>query len=373
MKILHIITTINRGGAENHLKDLITQQIKSGAKVFCVYLKGDSYWKKYLESIGCKCHALNMRYYGHLNPIFKLRALIKNYSPDIVHAHLAPAELYARFSLLGLSVSFIISRHNHNLFYAGVGSSLVEKYVLYRADAFIGISHSVKKHFTDKIPSILNRFSVVQYGIDPEPITSVSKIDSDKLRNEWGPNENTILIGTVARLVPVKSLHTLLNAFSMLDTTLNVKLVIVGDGPLKKELKDLSNNLMIGEKIIWAGFREDIPVVMNAIDLFVLTSLSEGFGLVLLEAMSASKPIICSNVSALPEIVVENETGLLFSVKDENSLMLAMLKLLGNKVLRVEMGENARKRVINRFSLESMNNRTLSVYGKVYKKGAVKE
>lgn len=370
MKIFHVITTINRGGAENHLKDLIADQIRQGGiDVSCAYLKGDAYWAEALKGMGCQVHALEMDRYGQLAPAWRLRKLIKAFAPDVVHAHLAPAELYTRLSLLGdTSTPLVISRHNHNRFYGGFGAEQVERWVVSRAQRFIGISESVMRHFSKSIPEIADRFEVVPYGIDTAPVASVSRSQALLLRDGWGIGADTVLLGTVARLVPVKALHTLLEGYARLrvqSPSLDIKLALVGAGPLEADLKARAVSLGLGDSVVWAGFRQDIPVVMNAIDVFVLTSLSEGFGLVLLEAMSASKPVISTNVSALPEIVVEGETGLMVPPENPGALASAMQVLVQDAGMRERFGKAGFERAVSNFSLDAMFRKTVKIYEQV--------
>ena len=101
MKIFHVITTLNRGGAENHLFALVRGQISRGLQVEVAYLKGDGYWKKELQQLGVAVHELELRCYGDVWPLIRLRKLLSASNPDIVHAHMPPAELYARVALIG--------------------------------------------------------------------------------------------------------------------------------------------------------------------------------------------------------------------------------------------------------------------------------
>ncbi len=370
MKVLHVITTINRGGAENHLKDLISKQVEYGGfEVSCAYLKGDGYWSGMLKDLGCDVHALGMDRYGQLGPAWRLHKLIKAFAPDVIHAHLAPAELYTRLALLGDNrTPMVISRHNHNRFYGGFGAERVERWVVSRAQRFIGISESVRRHFSKCIPEISARFEVVPYGIDTVPVASVSRSQALQLRSEWGVGVDAVLFGTVARLVPVKALHTLLEGYAALRTqspSLNIKLVLVGAGPLESDLKARAASLGLGDSVIWAGFRQDIPVVMNALDIFVLTSLSEGFGLVLLEAMSASKPVISTNVSALPEIVLEGKTGMMVPPENPVALAGAMQVLAQDADMRERFGKAGFERAVSNFSLDAMLRDTIKIYEQV--------
>ena len=368
MKILHVITTINRGGAENHLHDLISGQISQyGCEVSCAWLKGDGYWKYHFEQIGVKLFPLGLARYGQITPLWRLRRAIQNFKPDIIHAHLAPAELYTRVALLGnKNLPLIISRHNESPFYNGLGSDIVERWVVQRAERLIAISGAVKRYFSQQWPVVLsNKLDVVHYGINPQHFSCVPPVEVQNLRRQWSVNKGTILFGTVARLVPVKALNILLEAYKKFiseNPNIDTRLVIVGSGPLKTDLKICTTKLGLDERVVWAGFRQDIPVVMNALDIFVLTSLTEGFGLVLLEAMSASKPAICSNVSALPEIVLEGKTGLLVPTKNPGALATAMRTLALDTGLCGKFGRAGYIRATTEFSLDKMYYQTMKIY-----------
>lgn len=365
MKILHVITTINRGGAENHLKDLIDGQIESGADVSCAYLKGDSYWSDYLKAAGCEVHPLNMDYYGHIAPVLRLRKLIKRLSPDIIHAHLPPAELYSRLALLGSFKKnpFIISKHNEAPFYRGYGAKVLSWWVSKRANKIIAISDSVKRYFIAERTITLEKIDVVHYGLSIAPYSEVTTNDVSELRSEWSGSNGEFLIGTVARLVPQKALHILIDGYAEYKkkSTKVSRLVIVGDGPLKKELDDHAIRAGIRTDLVWTGFREDIATVMSSFDLFALTSIYEGFGLVLLEAMAAKRAIVASDVSATSEIVEDSKTGLLVRALDPICLAKAFIDLENNDK-RSDFGVRGYERVKLKFSIAPMVDKTMKVY-----------
>ena len=222
---------------------------------------------------------------------------------------------------------------------------------------------------------ILNTFVIykdIHYGIDIESIKNCDLNKLHLLRKEFGVGDNELLFGTVARLIPVKGLNTLLEGFAKYLNTIDdipTKLLLVGAGPLKRSLIDLAEKLGITGSVIFAGFREDIPIVMNAIDIFVLTSLSEGFGLVVLEAMASSKPVIATNVSAIPEIVLNRENGVLITAGDANELSVAMCDLAKREDARLKMGKKGHERAINYFSLNSVWVKTAVIYSSVLEGG----
>ncbi|MGD1867372.1 MAG: glycosyltransferase [Phormidesmis sp.] len=364
MKILHSITTINRGGAENHLVELVKGQTHSH-EVTVAFLKGDRYWQQTLEAMGVKTVDLRMKFYGDIQPFWQLRSLINQFTPDIVHAHLPPAELYTALALTGMrSIPLVISKHNDEPFYKIVGQQLIARQIAKRADHIIAISQSVKNNvcFRDLACSP-SKVSTVYYGIDQQPYKSVSAQSVQQLHQQWAIDEGTYLIGTVARLVPQKSLHTLLKGFQLYlqKTSVQTKLVIVGQGSLEAELKQQATALGIEQFVVWAGYHEDIPAVMTSLDLLALTSEYEGFGHVLLEAMAAQKPVVASEVSAIPEVVKNGISGVLVPPQQPDQLaeVFAFFEHVEKRDL---FGKNGRQTVQQNFTLSAMIAKTQQAY-----------
>lgn len=365
MKVLHVITTINRGGAENHLIELVRIQAQQGLEVVVAYLKGDGYWAPPLRELGVRVEPLGLTRYGDFEPVMKLRALIRSVAPDIVHAHMPPAEIYTRLALLFLRPAqvMVISKHNDEPFFRGPGQRAIGSWVARRAARMIAISDAVNAYALNHLNMSADRVTTVHYGINPRPYEQISENRRQDVRTEWGIPPGAWVIGTVARLVPQKALHVLLMAYAQyrVQARQASRLVLVGRGPLEAELKALSGQLGLENEIIWAGFREDIPVVMNAFDTFVLTSSYEGFGLVLLEAMAAGRPVVASRVSAIPEIVQDGMTGLLRESGDHEGFAHALLGLEETDV-RARLGTAGHDRVLTLFTPERMAEATLSVY-----------
>ena len=367
MKILHVITTINRGGAENHLHDLISGQISQhGGEVACAWLKGDSYWVPDFEKIGVKLFPLRLERYGQLMPAWRLRNAIRNFKPDVVHAHMPPAELYIRLALLLLSDSnpqLVISKHNDEPFYRGFGHQLLGRWVARPACRIVTISDAVKNYMADQLGLPAAKLITIHYGIDPSPFQDVSSQAVHALRGAWGIPPQAWVIGTVARFVPQKALHVLLQGYADYRASASKpsRLVLVGRGALESELKVEAQRLGIASDIVWAGYREDIPVVMRAFDCFALTSIYEGFGLVLIEAMAAGRPVIATAVSAIPEVVHGEKTGLLVPVNEPTSLAAAFSRL-ENEAERNQMGYAGLALTKSYFTLDRMVSSTIRIY-----------
>lgn len=365
--VLHVITTINRGGAENHLVDLVHGQISRGLLVGVAFLKGDAYWAGRLRALGVDVFPLNLSFYGDLRPVFRLRRIILCLNPNVVHAHMPPSEVYTRLALISVSYCprFVISKHNDEPFFQGVGARLIGNLVARRANHIIAISDAVNA-YTRRFYKLTNlSITTVRYGIDTSQYIGISCDSIAKVRQELGIVSATLVIGTIARLVPQKALHSLLEGFAkfQLVASSDAMLVIVGRGPLEEELRSLAVTLGVSDSVRWAGFREDIPAVMSSFDVFVLTSIYEGFGLVLLEAMASSKPIIATAVSAIPEIVIDGRTGLLVPPLDSTKIADALISLESGRK-RKEFGNAGFERAKLDFSLNRMVEETLDVYQK---------
>lgn len=365
-RILHVITTLLRGGAETHLLDLARGQKAAGNDVSVAFLKGDPYWGPALNDAGVPVTDLGLSRYGDPRPATRLRNLIADTRPDVLHAHMPPAELYTRFALLGTGsrTPLVVSKHNDEPFHTMPGGMALGRWVIKRASRVIAISDAVSRYTAVRLSVDPARLRTIHYGIDPAPYFAVTRDEALALRRSFGIADDELLIGTVCRLVPQKNIPLLLTAFSKLKA--RARLMIVGTGVLADELRAYSEELGLAERVIWTGFRADIPQLMSAFDVFALSSRYEGFGLVLLEAMAASRPVVATNVSAIPEVVVDGVTGCLVPAGDADAFAAA-LEMMENVETRGAFGTAALARAEEQFTVAAMVNKTDAVYDEVAK------
>jgi glycosyltransferase involved in cell wall biosynthesis len=365
LRILHGITAIGRGGAENHLLALIRNQVVRGDQVAVAFLKPPEYWAGELERLGVRVLHLGLERYGQIGPSIRLRHFIRDFRPDIVHAHLPPAELYIRLALLGEGeVPFVITKHNDEPFCGCVGERLLGRWVAARASKVIAISEAVRTYMTGPALGLSpEKVEVIPYGIDPEPFETVPDTVRMSVRSALGFSEEDFVVGFIGRLVPQKDLPSLIRGVQLFCRThLSGRLLIVGTGEEEKRLRKIVQMSGMEDRVVWAGFREDIPEILSAMDVLALCSRYEGFGLVLLEAMAARKPVLASRVSAIPEVVEHGKTGLLVPMGDPEAVSKALTLLTDPKVRKL-YGETGAARVRERFSLSVMCQRTRVVYG----------
>ena len=327
-KITHLITTIERGGAEKQLLTLASEQIKSGLKVEVIFLKGKPELEKEFEESGVKVNKL-LAEKNFLHQISLLsKHLRKNPSP--VHAHLPKSELLA--AIVATNKCFIFTRHNSEPFWSGgprIISNLLSKFVCKRASQGIAISNAVKSYLIKRgeIPNGY-KIDVVYYGFQKDISTNAAGLDL--VTNFMNGQSSKYKIGTIGRLVPQKDYPTLLNAFSNVSKSVpSADLYVVGEGYLQKDLIELSKPLGINGQVHWLGKTEYIKEFLSKIDLLIVPSKYEGFGLVLLEAMAAKKPIIAANNSAIPEVLGKTYEGL-FSTGDMKALAELIKKVISD-------------------------------------------
>ena len=322
MKITHLITTIERGGAENQLVVLVEQQVLMGHTVEIISLKGNSELAELFESIGAKV----VRDYVNKSPIFqliRLRRVFRNYN-SILHCHLPRAELMgALMSRNCQETHLVITRHNTEKFFPKapkVISSLLGRYVTKKAEQGIAISDAVAAFNYENSESHKNfQFKKVYYGYPSKTKPGDSGSNLEKLPS------NKFVYGTIARLVPQKNISLLLQAFAALDSKVREESVvcIIGSGMLEASLKNEAAELGIQMQVIWIPRTSDAKEYLRQMDVFVLPSNYEGFGLVLLEAMEAKLPIIGANNTAISEVLACN-SGQLFETNNVAELSQAL-------------------------------------------------
>ena len=358
-KVTHLITTIERGGAEKQLLTLTSEQVQSGLTVVVLYLKGKPDLKNEFEESGVGVNNLLVGK-SFLKQIFLLSKYLRK-NPSPIHAHLPKSELLA--AVVIAKKYFVFSRHNAEPFWPSaprIISNLLSKYVCKRASQGIAISNAVKSYLIKRgeIPTGYT-IDVVYYGFQKDISTKVASLGLiTDIMNGQGQNYK---IGTIGRLVPQKDYPTLLNAFSnVLKSVPNIELYVVGEGYLQKDLVNLSQSLGINDKVNWLGKTEYIKEFLSKIDLFILPSKYEGFGLVLLEAMVAKKPIIAANNSAIPEVLGKSYDGL-FLTGDVSALAQQIKKAISDKNFSERLIQSHLSQ-LNLFDPSKMNRNVENVY-----------
>ena len=240
-----------------------------------------------------------------------------------------------------------------------------------RLDRVIGVSEGVRQDILrnnwglkpDKVVTIHN-------GIDPTPF--LADIPREVARQELRPTGGDgCWFGSLGRLSEVKNHRTLLRAFArVVAVKPEVRLFLAGRGELEEELRTLANSLGLTKQVVFLGFRRDVPLVLRALDVFVLPSLREGLPLSLMEGMCSGLPAVASRVGGIPELFGDAEFGALVDPKDEACLAETMLSLASLSCEdRSRLGNNARGKVLSCFTAEEMTRKYATLYEDVYGAG----
>ena len=324
-RIIHLITTIERGGAEKQLLILTQEQVSQGLDVEVFYLKGKPELKPEFEKFGVKVNqSLVNKTFIKQNIIF--RKIIRS-RKVVVHAHLPKSELIT--ALTCRKNRFIITRHNSEAFWPGMPkfiSNFLSKFVTKKSSHVICISEAVKNYINNRGEvSNSSQISTVHYGYYKNYQTNSST--QNEFSTIFKPFRSSLKIGTIGRLVNQKDYPTLFSACkSALSKGVELELFIIGEGELRKELEVRVKSLGITKSVHWLGKTADINDYLFELDLFILPSKYEGFGLVLLEVMQAGKPILASNNSSIPEVLGSSYEGL-FKTSDVNELSELIIKI----------------------------------------------
>jgi glycosyltransferase involved in cell wall biosynthesis len=332
-KILHIITSIDNGGAENHLYDLISKQV-TAYDIFLIYFKGTNHHRSDLISKGVKVFKVNFsnkNIFLFLIKFLSVLKIFKNVKPDIVHCHLWISELCGLFLKLiyGKSFLLIVTKHLDSFFFEGsfgtknfLRGIFLERIIFFYTNHIIFISKEVKNFFLKKIDFNKKKYSVIYYGVNLKKFSKYNYKEIIDLKKKLNIDNKTIIIGCVARHVEQKSLDIVIKSFSQFvqqNSKIKAKLIMIGKGHLESELKRLAKDLNISNKIIWIKYTNKINLYFNLFHIFCLSSKYEGLGLVLLEALASGIPVLATRSGAIPEIIKNKKNGYLVKHGDINN------------------------------------------------------
>jgi L-malate glycosyltransferase len=297
-----------------------------------------------------------------LNAAWRLSRFIKQLRPDVLHAHDPHAVAMAS---LALSMSTQLAKPplvaSRRVDFHLRGSAL-SRWKYRQVDCFICASDAIRQILIgDGVPEM--RAVTVHEGID---LGHVEAAPPAKLHEElWLPH-HAPLVGNVAALVPHKGQRHLIEAAMLvLPQVPDARFILAGEGELRPALERQIREHHLEKHVLLAGFRPDVLSLHKAFDIFVMSSLTEGLGTSLLDAMACGKPIVATTAGGIPEVVVDGETGFLVAPRDHEGMARAIVSLLKDEALRRRMGEAGRTRARVHFSAERMVQDTLRVYQRV--------
>jgi glycosyltransferase involved in cell wall biosynthesis len=289
----------------------------------------------------------------------RLRKLITDLRPDILHTHTAKAGAVGRIAaaIAGRARPRVIVHtfHGHVLrgYFSAPKTALfgqLERNLARMSDALIAVSPQVRDDLVKLGVAPAEKITVVRLGLDLEARTRSSPADRAELRDRLGLAADRFLVGWLGRMTEIKRTDLLLRAFARLRETHQADLLLVGDGPLRRELEALAGDLGISDSCHFIGYRDDVGPVFAAVDAVALTSANEGTPVTLIEALAAGRPVVSTDVGGVRD-VVGPETGFLVPAGDFAAVAESLRRLADDPALRQTLGNAGRASVLERYSV----------------------
>lgn len=370
INILFIITKLELGGAQKQLLSLIERLDREKYNIALFTAKRGLLLGDALRIKGIKIR--QSPFLGRpINPIkdfiafLELYAFILRNKIDIVHTHSSKAGILGRVAA-GLAKVKVIVHTVH-------GWSFNDCQPFYIRRFFIRLERICAK-FTDKIIVVSDcdkqrglknrigredKYEIVFYGINEQDFD----LKDDSLKHELGIKDNEITVTMVSCLKPQKSPVDFVRLAYLVQQKLsNVKFILVGDGVLRPKIEGLIDKLNLKKQVILLGWRRDIGRILSITDIFVLTSLWEGFPVSVLEAASAGIPVVATDTGGIKEVIEDGRTGYLVSRRNINAMGARLGFLLRDRDARINMGQMTKARLDGEFKIENMVNKHVQLY-----------
>ena len=373
LKVLLLQDTTNYAGTEAHVLTLAKNLVKHTAvsPVVGVTAGGE---------LHRRCAEANIPYHVlpktsgmfNLAGIITVANMLLNREVDVIHAHngrtslvAVCAKLITRRGKVVLTQHFIEPDYVTRKRISGRLAGVIHRFVLANVDQHTCISEAVKTSFLkrhDQTEVISDSVHVVQNGIDDVYESLVALECRNQLLCELNLHQETRLILCVARLEPEKDVRALLSSLSKIETSIPFHCVIVGDGSERSRLEVFVSDAKLQDKVSFLGFRDDVPTIMNAADVFVLPAPAEPFGLVVVEAMLAGLPVIAIDNGGPSEIIIDEQTGFLVPSNDNRAMSVALVRLIDDPNLSILMGAKGQLRAEAVYSSDVMAIKAGNVY-----------
>jgi len=372
VRILHLITRLDRGGSATDTL-LTVARLPPFFRQCLVYGRTRELPRLALELQGRIKTEEIPELVREISPAKDLVALVKLYrfirrgGFDLVHTHTSKAGILGRVAARLARVPHLVHTPHGHVFTGYSGRSLTTLFILLErwaaifTDRIIGLTDQEIRDYLERGIGRPEQFVTIPSGIEVAGLEQVVA-EGEAVKVSLGLPASARLIGSVGRLEPVKGHRYLLEAFATLAPRVpDLYLTLVGDGELLPELRSLARRSGLADRVLFLGWRDDVPSLLRAFDLFVFPSLNEGMGLALVEAMAAGLPIVAARAGGIPEVLGEGAAGLLVEAGSAAGLARGIETLLLDPALRDRLGKAARGRA-HGYSVEMMLRKIEDLY-----------
>ncbi len=362
--LVHVVETLERGGLERMVIDLARAQHAAGraVQVACLYRHGALAAE--LEEAGIPVTSCDKRGGLDIAALRRLRAVLASARGGVVHTHNANAHYHAVLAAIGLPLSRLVNtRHGMGQANPGSRAEWLYRRSMTRTDAVAAVCEAARARFEAQGVQPRTRLVSIPNGIHVERFQLADAAERRALRASLGLPVSIPVVGSVGRLNPVKDQALMLDAVARLRARgVDVALVLVGDGPLRDALATQVARLGLGDRVRLLGDRGDVPTLLRGLDLFALSSRSEGYSMALLEACAAGLPIVATDVGGNREIVFDGRNGRLVAAGDVEAFADAVAGLVAEPALAARMGLAARAWALRDATVATMAERYHALY-----------
>jgi len=374
--IIHVITRLLNGGADENTVFSCNHSVAIGDDV--MLLTGQEQNKEILSKIDSRVRLVVVEdLINEINPIkdllalFKIKKIIKQISPDVVHTHSSKAGVIGRFAAW-LSGTKLIIHTIHSLpfisanFLTKIVYLIIEKITSFITDEFINVSNGTMEIYLKYKIGRPSNHHVIYSAFDINKFKNADKYQALKELNTNINLSSSKVIMRMGRFEKLKRYQDLIETFDkILDKFPNTVLILVGDGDLLEESKQLSKTLNLEKNIIFTGFTAYPEKIIALADICVMNSEREGLSRAMLQYLAGGKPVICSNIYGVKEVIKDEINGCLYETKDPNGLYNKLLVLLSNDKQLNKLTIGAKKTDISNWSLEFMGKKINDLYNSI--------
>jgi glycosyltransferase involved in cell wall biosynthesis len=380
IRIANIIGSLDMGGTEKQLFLLLKYMDRKRFSPFVVSLSEGGYWTDRIRRIGVEVIELENHKRYEVGRLFALARILHREKPDVIHCYQPPGNRYGWMAarLCGKQREVVISRRSFN----GSGEKfdpykkMVDRFIFKSAAAVVCNSEALMTDLVKEYGEEI-RARVIPNGIEPTHLPNRAEVEMVKI--DLGIPAGTKVIGTVGRLVPIKNHRFFLEiAREVLREFPETMFVIVGEGPLKRELCGYAKQIGISDRVLFTGQRGDVIKLLSTFELFLLTTnppngTGEGLPNVVMEAMMCGVPCVAFDAGGTKELYRDGEAGFLVNPKDPPTFVRRTLELLSNPVLRSELGLRGMSMAVERHSAFQMMKEHEKLYHSIFEERAITE
>ncbi len=384
-RVLHIITRLDKGGSAETTLLTVSLLNREKYEVFLIhgFTLESNMGPKENEAVqhdlamardkGVRISVIpslvrRLSFTNDILAFISIYRLIKRIKPHIVHTHTSKAGVLGRLAAYLAGVPIIIHTPHGHVFHSYYGLILTnifvfaEKISSFTTDMIVALTEKEKDEHMEKGIASTKKYTIIHSGVKLDYFANMRiDIKARKKELEIPPGYN--VVGTIGRLVPIKGYKYLISAAKkIVEEVDKTVFVIVGDGYLKLELEKYAEALGVRKNIIFTGWRADSSDILYLFDIFVLPSLNEGMGRVIIEAMALGKPVVASSVGGILDLIKDSKNGILVPPRNSDALGNAILQLIRNKDLAEELGNNGKAMVYPEFDISVMLKKIENLY-----------